>query len=231
MRRCLLCEQEFIPPIRFAQIFSLKNFRQIKICSHCLNQFEKLVGNRCSICSKMMEQGIVCTDCQKWQEIYQGKILYNHALYRYNSAFHNLMVAYKRRGDYVLREVLQELSWEYLTKTKFDYYIPVPTSPEHKAKRQFDTISAIYGNIVTLTPLLAKEEGSHAQGEKNKEERLRTPQSFFIDKTIKVKESIQTGKVLLLDDIYTTGRTLYHARDCLRASFPDINIESFSICR
>ena len=141
------------------------------------------------------------------------------------------MVAYKRRGDYVLREVLQELSWDYLSKTEFDYYIPVPTSPGHQVKRQFDTISAVYGDIVSLTPLLAKKEGSHAQGEKNKEERLKTPQSFFIDKTLKIKENIQTGKVLLLDDIYTTGRTLYHARDCLKSRFPGMHIESFSICR
>lgn len=231
MRQCLLCKQEFIPPIKFAQIFSLKNFRQPKICFHCLNQFEKLTGNRCSVCSKMMEQGIICSDCKKWQKIYQGEVLHNSALYRYNSAFHDLMVAYKRRGDYVLREVLQELSWDYLSKTEFDYYIPVPTSPGHQVKRQFDTISAVYGDIVSLTPLLAKKEGSHAQGEKNKEERLKTPQSFFIDKTIKIKENIQTGKVLLLDDIYTTGRTLYHARDCLKSRFPGMHIESFSICR
>ena len=96
MRQCLLCEQEFIPPIKFAQIFSLKNFRQPKICFHCLNQFEKLTGNRCSVCSKMMEQGIICSDCKKWQKIYQGEVLHNSALYRYNSAFHDLMVAYKR---------------------------------------------------------------------------------------------------------------------------------------
>ncbi|EEJ75861.1 hypothetical protein HMPREF0492_1017 [Lactobacillus acidophilus ATCC 4796] len=34
-----------------------------------------------------------------------------------------------------------------------------------------------------------------------------------------------------MDDIYTTGRTLYHARDCLRQDFPELQIESFSICR
>lgn len=231
MRHCLLCDQEFVSSVLFAQIFSLKSFRKNKLCPHCLHQFEKLTGNRCSICSRMLQQGFICDDCKKWQKIYQGEVLHNHALYRYNSAFHDLMVAYKRRGDYVLREVLQELSWDYLTKTIFDCYIPVPTSPEHQARRQFDTISTIYGDIVPLTPLLIKKEGSHAQGEKNKNERLKTPQSFFINKTIKIPGNIQTGKVLLLDDIYTTGRTLYHARDCLKARFPGMHIESFSICR
>lgn len=172
----------------------------------------------------------MCSDCRNWQAIYGKNILHNHALYRYNSAFHDLMVAYKRRGDYVLREVLQDLCYDYLGKTNYDFYVPVPTSPEHQSRRQFDTISAIYADILPLTPFLIKKSGSHAQGEKNKEERLKTPQSFLIDKNIKIKENIISGKVLILDDIYTTGRTLYHARDCLQQGFPEMKIESFSIC-
>lgn len=230
MRSCLLCEQEFVPAVYFAKIFSIKNYRPTKICLHCLKQFEKLTNKQCAVCSKNMERGIICIDCKNWQTLYHGNVLHNHALYRYNAAFHDLMIAYKRRGDYVLREVLQELCFEYLNKVQFDYYVPIPTFPEHQKKRQFDTISAIYGDILTLTPLLAKKTGSHAQGKKSKEERLKTPQGFFIDKTIKVNENIRTGNILILDDIYTTGRTLYHARDCLQEGFPKAKIESFSIC-
>lgn len=230
MRVCLLCEQEFTPAVQFARLFSFKSVRKSKICLQCLKQFEKLTSNRCSACDKELDQGFICNDCKKWQKIYGENLLHNHALYRYNSAFHDLMVAYKRRGDYVLREVLQELCYGYLQKTEYDLYIPVPTSPEHQDRRQFDTISAIYADIVPLTQLLIKESGSHAQGEKNKEERLKTPQSFLIDKNIKIKGNILSGKVLILDDIYTTGRTLYHARDCLQQGFPGMQIESFSIC-
>lgn len=230
MRTCLLCEQEFTPPVQFAQLFSFKPARKNKICLQCLKQFEKLADNRCSGCDKELSQGFMCSDCRNWQAIYGKNILHNHALYRYNSAFHDLMVAYKRRGDYVLREVLQDLCYDYLCKTNYDFYVPVPTSPEHQSRRQFDTIFAIYADILPLTPLLIKQSGSHAQGEKNKEERLKTPQSFLIDKNIKIKENIVSGKVLILDDIYTTGRTLYHARDCLQQGFPEMKIESFSIC-
>lgn len=231
MRTCLLCEQEFTPPVQFAQLFSFKTARKSKICLQCLKQFEKLADNRCSGCDKELGQGFMCSDCRNWQAIYGKNILHNHALYRYNSAFHDLMVAYKRRGDYVLREVLQDLCYDYLGKTNYDFYVPVPTSPEHQSRRQFDTIFAIYADILPLTPLLIKQSGSHAQGEKNKEERLKTPQSFLIDKNIKINENIVSGKVLILDDIYTTGRTLYHARDCLQQGFPEMKIESFSICR
>ena len=231
MRKCLLCEQVFTPDIFFAEIFSLKKYRERKICLHCLKQFRRLTDKKCAICSKMLDKGIICTDCVRWKKIYQGDVLRNHALYRYDATFHDLMVSYKRRGDYAMREILQELCYEYLNKNKYDYYAPVPTSPEHQMRRQFDTISAIYGDILPLTPVLIKKEGSHAQGEKNKEERLKTPQGFLIDKNINIGENIQTGKVLILDDIYTTGRTLYHARDCLKEAFPGMQIESFSICR
>lgn len=221
----------FYTDCSFTQIFSLKKYRKEKLCSYCLKQFEKLSGNRCTFCSKTIDQGIICSDCKRWQKVYSDKPLRNYALYHYNSTFHDLMVNYKRRGDYALREVLQELCYEFLSKTNYDYYVPVPTSPEHIKRRQFDTISAIYADILPLTPLLIKDKGSHAQGEKNKEERLRTPQSFLIDKSVEKRENIQKGKVLILDDIYTTGRTLYHARDCLKKCFPALQIESFSICR
>lgn len=226
-----MCEQVFTPTICFAEIFSLKKYREKKICQHCQKQFLRLTGKQCAICSKMLETGIICSDCERWKRIYQGGVLLNHSLYRYDSTFHDLMVSYKRRGDYAMREILQELCYEYLSKNKYDLYVPVPTSPEHQERRQFDTISAIYGDILPLTPLLIKKEGSHAQGEKNKEERLKTPQSFLVDKTINIRENVQTGKILILDDIYTTGRTLYHARDCLKEAFHGMQIESFSICR
>ena len=63
-------------------------------------------------------------------------------------------------------------------KPKYDYYVPIPTSPEHIKKRQFDTIFAIYGDILPLTPILIKKEGSHAQGKKNREERLKHRRAF-----------------------------------------------------
>lgn len=231
MRTCLLCEQEFTAPVYFARIFSMQKFNPVKLCPFCSKQFEKITGNQCSYCSKPLKQGAICQDCQRWQKEYDGQVLRNYSLYRYNSAFHDLMVAYKRRGDYVLREVLQQLCREYLSKTEYDLYVPVPTSPEHQKRRQFDTIAAIYGDLLPLTPLLQKKAGTHAQGEKSRRERLKTFQSFFIDNSIKIRDNIETGKILILDDIYTTGRTLYHARDCLRAAFPGMQIESFSICR
>lgn len=186
MNQCLLCDQEFIVPIMFHQIFSLTKLSPSQLCAHCLSKFEKLNKISCPICSKNTEEAKICADCQLWQEKYQGNLLKNIALYRYNNYFHDLMVAYKRYGDFELHHVLKELCQSYVRKLPADLYVPIPTSPEHQAQRKFDTVSAIFEGIVPLTPILKKKSGSKAQGEKNRQERLMSAQSFLIDKNIKI---------------------------------------------
>lgn len=155
--------------------------------------------------------------------MYRGKLLDNRSLYKYNDAFHDLMVQYKRYGDYVLCNVLADLVDKL---PEADYYVPLPTSPSHLQTRGFDTVFSIYKNLVPLTELLTKVDTEVAQGEKNRKERLLTKQTFSAIK----KENIE-GKILILDDIYTTGRTLYHARDALLEVYPNCKINSFTISR
>ncbi|MDF7638572.1 double zinc ribbon domain-containing protein [Lactobacillus sp. ESL0791] len=229
MTTCLLCGQEFTGHTTILQIFSVKKKKPPVICLHCRQRFTPLSGNRCQVCSREWADGDVCNDCRAWGKFYGKNLLYNHSLYHYNDAFHDLMVNYKRYGDYVLYAVLQELCGQEVAKIVADLYVPVPTSPEHRQKRQFDTVSAIYQELVPLTFLLDKKPGGGAQGEKNKRERMRSKQSFIIRKNDLAADF--SGKILLLDDIYTTGRTLYHARDKLLTVFPQAKISSFSICR
>ncbi|WP_317637950.1 ComF family protein [Lactobacillus xylocopicola] len=229
MKKCLLCGQLFVPRTALLHLLSWHLHRQAAICSPCLAKFERLAEPKCRICAGQLVAGQGCDDCQRWQQIYGKKILFNHAVYRYNEACHDLMVNFKRYGDYLLYQVLQELCYRELSKIKADFYVPVPTSPEHLAQRQFDTISAIYGDLVPLSNILLKGPGYGAQGEKTRADRLSSQQSFTVAK--KTASNLNKHKVLLLDDIYTTGRTLYHARDALLSVFPQAQITSFTICR
>ena len=229
MKKCILCGQLFVAKVSFVELFSWNKQEAQCICSNCQSKYMRIPDKHCPICFGKLSQDKFCSDCINWQKIYGQKLLKNHSVYLYNRAFHDLMVNYKRYGDYALHKVLQELCREKLTKFKADLYVPVPTSPEHLAQRQFDTISSIYGNLVSLTHLLGKKAGLGAQGEKNRAERLRSEQSFFVKKNFTI--NFQKCKILLLDDIYTTGRTLYHARDALAEVFPNAKISSFTLCR
>lgn len=224
MSYCLLCELEYTPKVDFESLFLFKKVPEKKLCLKCLDKFEKLSLKRCHNCSKPGADVEFCQDCQRWQKLYAGKTLANCSIFKYNQALHDLMVNYKRYGDYVLYQVLVELIADQIPAA--DYYVPVPTSKSHFDRRRFDTIREIFQNLVPLTKILAKVDDGSAQGEKNRQERLQTKQSFYVAEKVSLE-----GKILLLDDIYTTGRTLYHARDALAEAYPNAQIKSFTIAR
>ncbi len=58
---------------------------------------------------------------------------------------------------------------------------------------------------------LAREKGV-AQSQKARQERLKTPQPF---KLVMAAEQLRHQRVILVDDIYTTGRTMRHAADLI----------------
>jgi competence protein ComFC len=229
MKLCLVCGQQFMSQISFCQILYWKKQPEEYLCRSCKSKFTKLSQPRCQFCDRELDKNIICKDCQNWRHLYGDNLIHNHAVYQYNQAAHDLMVNYKRYGDFVLAKVLQQLCYLNLKKIHADFYVPLPTSPEHCASRQFDTITSIFDDLVLLTSVLDKHGGLSAQGEKNRSERLKTPQSFFIKKDFKV--NLNNKKILLLDDIYTTGRTLYHARDAIIKRYPSVQISSFTIYR
>lgn len=224
--KCVWCQQKFVPRIIPWQLFARTNQTLNVICSSCQRKFSRLGKQRCQQCGRESSSAQPCPDCQAWRQIYGKQILVNQAEWKYNRGLHDLMVAYKRYGDYELWPILRQLA-QPVQKLSADYFVPVPSSPEHLTRRQFDTVAAAFSKLVPLTHALAKSAGTAPQGEKTRTQRLQTRQSFFV----KPGQQQLTGKIVLLDDIYTTGRTLYHARDALQLAFPDAQISSFTIAR
>lgn len=226
MNRCLICFNMFALNLDYYELLIPQKNQKKNICPNCLQKFEALTDNVCKNCSRpLKEPQNLCSNCQYWSQKYQGNLLSNKSLYKYNQAFHDLMVQYKRYGDYELRMIFKDL---ITTLPAADLYVPIPSSPSHLKKRGFETIESIYKEKVRLTFLLDKLDHESAQGEKGMWERLNSKQTFRVKKKIQVSNS-SSVKILLLDDIYTTGRTLYHARDALRSDFPCTKIESFTL--
>lgn len=228
MNECLLCFNSFSVNLNYYELLLPQKNKTRRICSNCLQKFERLTKNICKNCCKSLEETkAFCEDCQYWSRIYKGKTLKNTSHYKYNQAFHDLMVQYKRYGDYELRFLFQDL---LLDLPSADLYVPIPSSPGHLSRRGFETVESIYRQNIKLTCLLEKNDLEEAQGKKNRKERLNSKQTFKLRENIKVKK-LDVKRILLLDDIYTTGRTLYHARDALVQDFPSVNIQSFTLAR
>ncbi|WP_225427018.1 ComF family protein [Companilactobacillus kedongensis] len=103
----------------------------------------------------------------------------------------------------------------------------IPASKGHKDARGFDPVWEMYHKVFDLKPLLLKIDADKPQAQKNRDERLKTPQTFSCI-TDEVYPS-QT-RVLIVDDIYTTGRTILHAKTALKAIGLN-DIYTFSLSR
>ena len=224
--RCLYCGNYFSYNLTIKEIFSLTSIQQDNICPFCRGQLLNLsVGKGCSRCFKP-ESRTICADCRFWEEKY-NIINCHQALFGYNQFIHNYFRQYKRYGDILLADLFLKDLLIWSQNHKFDLVTYIPASKGHKDARGFDPVWEMYHKVFDLKPLLLKIDADKPQAQKNRDERLKTPETFSCI-TDEVYPS-QT-RVLIVDDIYTTGRTILHAKTALKAIGLN-DIYTFSLSR
>lgn len=210
--KCLNCSSEIIHNWLFKELISLSPLSEEKICSMCLSEVDPLANHSlCQWCCKISAVP-VCSDCQKWQS--QGIYNRHQALFSYNNFMHDYFKRYKRYGDELLAQLFEKELKIWFTNNHFDVITYIPSSPTHLVERGFDPVWELYQGIVPLTTLIIKEDADKPQAQKNRHDRLLTPQTFKIKANF--PKNFLSKKVLIVDDIYTTGRTILHARQLLQ---------------
>ena len=156
----------------------------------------------------------VCYDCYqelgpKWTRWKEGEVDCL-ALYDYNEAVRSTLYQFKGVGDIELASVffaypLPILRWLYHGYT----LVPAPSSPSHNEARGFNQVVEM-GKVLGLPILqaLVKDEGAK-QTDLSAEERTVVGKMIHLSST----KAVKGKKILLLDDVFTTGST---ARACLR---------------
>ncbi|MGX9821452.1 ComF family protein [Lactococcus lactis] len=127
---------------------------------------------------------------------------------------------YKFVGDYRLYQIFEPYFKSISPKSPL---VPIPISPKRLEERGFNQVTAFIqqDNFIELL----EKENSVKQSSLNRKERLESPNPFRLKKGLKVPT-----KVIIIDDIYTTGTTLYHASQILKEAGVH-EIRSFSLCR
>lgn len=219
---CLLCQEGFQPVATMGQlVFNRKQAKQL-LCPRCLNCFARLKGTLCGGCGRQLVHRIpvegtqlICPDCQFWQS--QGYRLLGHrALYAYDGPLKEYMSPYKFMGDYrlglVFQKEMRQMIQCLVKERQIDLVIPIPVSKKRFLQRGFNQVEP----WLVRSAKAVLEVANHNkvdQSSLDREKRLKTPQPFAIADN---QAALVVGtKILVVDDIYTTGRTLYHAADCL----------------
>lgn len=212
---CLLCHTEYTIEATFHQLFLLKDSSP-GLCTTCHNKFQLITPPYCSRCYKPDIKD-VCSDCKNWEK--EGIIVNHQAVFTYNTAMEEFFSRYKFLGYYRLHHVFHK----YFQIEKGYTIVPIPVSKQRFQERGFNQVAALLQQL-PFSSLLEKEEGP-AQNTRTRNERLKNKNTFTLKAKVKVPD-----KILLVDDVYTTGRTLQHAIAVLKQGGAQ-EIKTFSLCR
>ncbi|KAF1305489.1 ComF family protein [Candidatus Enterococcus willemsii] len=224
--KCSWCQKEIIRNLQMKEILFPWCIREER-CQLCAEQFVPIPEKCCPYCCKEGTDK-KCQECERWQQQYPDYIFKHHAFFQYNEGFKEWIYQYKKLGNYQLKQTFVTELVSYFKYENDVIVTAIPLSDTRFSERGFNQVTSFLdaANIKT-TPLLIKKEHTSPQAEKNRQERLATKQPF--EATAKAKD-ITNRTVIIVDDVYTTGRTLFHAAEILLPYNPR-EIRTLSLAR
>ena len=177
----------------------------------------------CGMCGEINEN-YICNNCyENIKKIkkcvineYNNRNFSRHLyIFRYEGIIRNKIIEYKFEDKGYLYKMFAKIILSD-KKTcnfikKYDVIIPVPISKKRKKKRGYNQSELVANELAQKlnqdiwTDIIIKKKDNKPQSELNKLERIKNVEDIYeINKPIEVKNK----KVLLLDDIYTTGSTV-----------------------
>ncbi|MCT8140142.1 ComF family protein [Anaerobacillus sp. CMMVII] len=215
---CLWCHTAFIEKVSWEYVFGRAT--TLPICQQCSGSFKEITGEICDKCGRTFSgvdpqyrHGQLCHDCVRWGD---GGLVKNRSVFVYNSFLQEVIGRWKYRGDAELVKLfwpkLQILVKQFET---IDAVVPIPLSPERLYERSFNQAQALAEGLpYPIVEAIIRPIGVTKQSKKSRQQRLHQEDRFQIGL---VPASLCKGKSLLLvDDIYTTGATLYSAAAILK---------------
>ena len=219
--KCLLCGQTMKAVLTFSSLLILKNDASC-LCLDCDSTFERIEEEHCPNCMKI-GLSTKCQDCQFWCK--EGVEVSHRAIFTYNQAMKDFFSRYKFDGDFLLRKVFASFLSEELKEYKEYQFVVIPLSKERYANRGFNQVEGLVdaAGFAYLDLLEKKEE--RASSSKSRSERLETEFPFFIKSGVTIPK-----KILLIDDIYTTGTTINRVKKLLEEAGAE-DVKTFSLVR
>ncbi|MCF8103858.1 MAG: ComF family protein [Desulfohalobiaceae bacterium] len=200
--RCLLCGRE-VPGSR----------QENGCCPACSQDLRPYRGGHCPGCGLMFapdDPVSLCLECRLKSRPWNGFGFFGP----YQGVLRDLILKYKFQGGFGYAHLLQSLLLQayalHLSPFVPDLVLPVPMHPARLAARGFNQSlelgrgAAKHLGVDISLPGVVRRRHSPAQTGLPRKERLKNVQGVFAaDKSL-----VQGRKILVVDDIYTTGATM-----------------------
>ncbi len=202
-----------------------------RFCADCLASVKLIPYSFCLFCGEQVSPGQhVCAQCSASPAFIDDVAAWGV----YEGALREAIHALKYKSDlglgdffsHFLIQMLEEKQWE------FDLVIPVPISKKHQRERSYNQSALLarpiaeYFGVEYSSRSLTRIRDTGSQINRNKEERDIALDGAFLGNPDKLKEK----KVLLVDDIITTGATINHCAEALINSGA-LEVKAISLAR
>ena len=194
------------------------------LCDTCWEQIETLKPPWCRICG-LPRWSAVCADCHEHPPLFgslRAIAFYEPTL---REAVHLMKYEKKQVISKHLNQLLRAHLPEDLASTGYDFLLPIPLHTNRLRQRGFNQAEQIAQGVAQAWGVPVRTDilfrirdtvplsslGSH-------EERLKNIAGAF---EVRSPDSIQNQKILLIDDIFTTGTTINEALKVLQVASPD----------
>ncbi|MBQ6386866.1 MAG: ComF family protein [Lachnospiraceae bacterium] len=191
------------------------------VCPECARKIEPYRGSRCAKCSKPVRPGeTLCRDCAGTRHLYQR----GFAPFVYDDTMREVMAAFKYRGRREYAPFLAGLLFRFaksrIADMRPDVIVPVPLHAERLAGRGYNQAEELAAELSLLTGIpmdserLVRREKTAAMKKLGRQSRRESMRGVFAAR----RGNRDGERVLIVDDIYTTGSTVDSASCALTAS-------------
>ncbi|MEP9851316.1 ComF family protein [Staphylococcus aureus] len=208
MSRCIQCQNLIFEPFNACTFYK----KASKLCETCADQWNEVtitLENRCARCLKRLRKHEkTCLDCTFLATNY---ILMDqlYCQFEYKGIMKKLMQQYKFKKDVAVCEIIAELL--HFPKAYYDYIVPIPSPIDRDRQRTFNPVSTVLDHIHVQYHTILCTRVRPKQSLLSKSLRAQLNNPFEIVKNLE----LENKKILLVDDVYTTGLTVHHAAKTL----------------
>ncbi|MCX8064231.1 MAG: ComF family protein [Candidatus Hydrogenedentes bacterium] len=200
----------------------------IYYCPRCWSTLTYTERPYCSICGIQhpiaigfgTRSNFPCADCRKNPNKYIESI---QSPLQYKELAREAIILFKYHREKGLikpfGEILRNWAKEEMSNMKFDLIIPVPLHPLRLKRRGFNQSFLLAQEIVTCFPeaeisqALIRTKPTHSQSTLSTQERKENIKNAF---EIKEPEKIKQKRILLIDDLVTSGATVTECAKTLK---------------
>lgn len=193
------------------------------LCSACETKVTRIVPPFCAKCSEPFDGAITtvfaCANCAHRTLYFEAAVsshrargIVRHVIldFKYGKQFH--------LRHLVARWLLAALDDERLRDRRFDAIVPVPLHPARERERGFNQAALLADWLserlsIPCAPVLQRIHYTTTQTAFDRAERMRNLHGAF---RLRKNANVRDSRVLLIDDVLTTGSTLSECARVLR---------------